>query len=60
MVVNTMGWVDGKGYDMILQAIQAFKIDVVLVMGHDRCVRVPLNMIIKLVMLYFQRSGSFK
>ena len=27
---------DGEGYNVLLHCIQAFKIDVVLVMGHDR------------------------
>lgn len=35
-VVNTCGWVDGQGYDLLVQCIQAFKIDVVLVIGQDR------------------------
>lgn len=35
-VVNTCGWVDGQGYDLLVQCIQAFQIDVVLVIGQDR------------------------
>ena len=34
--VNTMGWIDGQGYELLLHAIEKFKIDVVLVVGHDR------------------------
>ena len=33
MVINTMGWVDGLGYDMLLHAIAALRADVVLVVG---------------------------
>jgi polyribonucleotide 5'-hydroxyl-kinase len=36
LVINTMGWVDGGGYDIILDAIRAFRADVVLVLGNDR------------------------
>lgn len=36
LVINTMGWVDGMGYDLIKDAIKAFAVDVVVVMGHDR------------------------
>jgi polyribonucleotide 5'-hydroxyl-kinase len=36
VVVNTMGWVDGAGYDLLLDTIRALAIDVIVVMGHDR------------------------
>eukprot|EP01023_Acetabularia_acetabulum_P032409 TRINITY_DN30261_c0_g1_i2.p1 TRINITY_DN30261_c0_g1~~TRINITY_DN30261_c0_g1_i2.p1 ORF type:complete len:430 (+),score=60.49 TRINITY_DN30261_c0_g1_i2:113-1402(+) len=36
MFINTMGWIDGTGYNLLLNAIKALKVDVVLVMGHDR------------------------
>ncbi len=36
MVVNTMGWVDGLGYELLLHAIAALRADVVLVVGQDR------------------------
>ena len=36
MVVNTMGWVDGLGYELLLHAIVALRADVVLVVGQDR------------------------
>lgn len=36
LVVNTMGWVDGGGYDLLLDTIRALAIDIVVVMGHDR------------------------
>lgn len=36
MLVNTMGWVDGLGYELLLHSIQALKADVVLVVGQDR------------------------
>jgi polyribonucleotide 5'-hydroxyl-kinase len=36
LVINTMGWIDAGGYDIILDAIRAFRADVVLVLGNDR------------------------
>lgn len=36
MVINTMGWVEGLGYELLLHSIKALKADVVLVVGQDR------------------------
>jgi len=36
LVINTMGWVEGAGYELLLDAIRAFCADVVVVMGHDK------------------------
>ncbi|CAN6472578.1 unnamed protein product [Victoria cruziana] len=36
MVINTMGWVEGVGYELLLHAIEAFNTDVVLVLGQER------------------------
>ena len=36
VVINTMGWVDGLGYDLVLSTIRAFAADVVLVLGQVR------------------------
>jgi len=36
IIVNTSGWVDGVGYDVLLHCINAFLIDVVLVMSSDK------------------------
>ena len=35
-VVNTMGWVDGAGYKLLLRALDALKITDVLVIGQER------------------------
>ncbi|RLN84234.1 hypothetical protein BBJ28_00013214 [Nothophytophthora sp. Chile5] len=35
-VVNTGGWVDGVGFDLLVHAIQDLEVDVVLVIGQDR------------------------
>jgi polyribonucleotide 5'-hydroxyl-kinase len=34
--VNTTGFIDGEGFDVLKHCIEAFSIDIVLVMGHDR------------------------
>jgi polyribonucleotide 5'-hydroxyl-kinase len=36
LVINTCGWIDGGGYELIQHCMQAFAVDVVLVMGHDK------------------------
>ncbi|KAF1779967.1 Clp1, N-terminal beta-sandwich domain [Phytophthora cactorum] len=35
-VINTCGWVDGTGFDLLVHAIKDFDVDVVLVIGQDR------------------------
>lgn len=45
-VVNTMGWVEGLGYQMLLHTIDATKADVVIVLGQER--------------LYSQLNNAFK
>ncbi|BBN14284.1 polyribonucleotide 5'-hydroxyl-kinase [Marchantia polymorpha subsp. ruderalis] len=36
MVINTMGWVEGIGYELLLHAINTFNADVVLVLGQEK------------------------
>uniref|UniRef100_A0A0D6R4E5 Protein CLP1 homolog n=1 Tax=Araucaria cunninghamii TaxID=56994 RepID=A0A0D6R4E5_ARACU len=36
MVINTMGWVEGLGYELLLHAIDTFNADVVLVLGQEK------------------------
>ena len=36
LVINTFGWVDGLGYELLLHAARTFAVDTVVVMGHDR------------------------
>jgi len=36
LVVNTHGWIQDEGYQMLLHTVDAFRINVVLIMGHDR------------------------
>lgn len=36
IVVNTNGWIDGEGFNLMLHTIQTLAIDVVLVVSHDK------------------------
>ena len=36
LIINTMGWVDGGGYALLLDAVAAFRTDVIVVLGHDK------------------------
>lgn len=36
MVINTMGWVEGVGYELLLHAIETFNADVILVLGQEK------------------------
>lgn len=36
IIVNTSGWIDGAGFDVLLHCIKELAIDVVLVMNNDK------------------------
>jgi len=36
VVINTMGWVEGQGYKLLLHALDALKVDNVVVVGQER------------------------
>jgi polyribonucleotide 5'-hydroxyl-kinase len=36
LVVNTNGWIEEEGYQLVLHTIEVMRINVILVMGHDR------------------------
>ncbi|KAK2966939.1 hypothetical protein RJ640_002124 [Escallonia rubra] len=36
MVINTMGWIEGVGYELLLHAIETFNVTVVLVLGQEK------------------------
>ncbi|KAL5582386.1 hypothetical protein UlMin_014828 [Ulmus minor] len=36
MVINTMGWIEGVGYELLLHAIDTFNANVVLVLGKEK------------------------
>ncbi|KAH7557452.1 hypothetical protein JRO89_XS11G0158700 [Xanthoceras sorbifolium] len=59
MVINTMGWIEGLGYELILHAIDALSANVVLVLGqvyHDAFHFDVLAMIF--VDLYFDETSE--
>lgn len=61
MVLNTMGWIEGVGYDMLLHAIRTFKADVVLVLGQEKLcslLRDVLKGEPKVDVVKLQRSGG--
>lgn len=61
MVVNTMGWVEGIGYELLLHAIDTFKADVVLVIGQDKLCSVlkdALKSKSKVDVVKLQKSGG--
>lgn len=36
LIINSMGWVEDLGYDLLLHSIKTIKADIVLVVGHER------------------------
>lgn len=36
LIINTMGFIEGLGYELLLHAISALRADVVLVLGQER------------------------
>ena len=36
MVINSMGWIEDLGFELLLHAIQALSIDIILVLGAER------------------------
>lgn len=46
IVINTMGWVEGLGYQLLLHSCKTLKVDVILVVGQER--------------LYSQMAAEFK
>lgn len=53
LVINTCGWVEGTGYQLLVQSINMFNVDMVLVLGDERLwsllsAEVPQKQVIKL------------
>mmetsp|Transcript_909 Transcript_909/g.905 ORF Transcript_909/g.905 Transcript_909/m.905 type:complete len:469 (+) Transcript_909:83-1489(+) len=36
LIIKTFGWIDGQGYDLLLDIITLYSVDIVIVIGHDR------------------------
>ncbi|KAL1352476.1 hypothetical protein AAHE18_06G169400 [Arachis hypogaea] len=61
MVINTMGWIEGVGYDLLLHAIRTLKANVVLVLGQEKLysmLRDVLKGEPKVDVVKLQRSGG--
>ncbi len=39
MMINTMGWVEGLGFQLLMHTIVAMRANVVLVVGQDRLLK---------------------
>lgn len=61
VIVNTCGWVDKLGYQLLLHSIQALSIDVLLVTGHDRLyAELKEDMAGNIVVIKLPRSGGVR
>ncbi|KAL5140367.1 Protein CLP1 [Glycine soja] len=61
MVINTMGWIEGVGYDLLLHAIRTFKANVVLVLGQEKLCSMLKDVLKsepKVDVVKLQRSGG--
>lgn len=47
IIVNTNGWIQNEGFDLLLRALTCLRINIVLVMGHDRLYSMMKNHISK-------------
>lgn len=36
VIINTLGWVKGKGYQHLTHIVRAFKVDIILVLDQER------------------------
>lgn len=36
VIINTLGWIKGKGYQHLTHIVQAFKVDIILVLDQER------------------------
>ncbi|XP_061357957.1 protein CLP1 homolog [Gastrolobium bilobum] len=61
MVINTMGWIEGVGYDLLLHSIRTLKANVVLVLGQEKLcsmLKEVLKSEPKVDVVKLQRSGG--
>ncbi|KAL5722601.1 polynucleotide 5'-hydroxyl-kinase [Ranunculus cassubicifolius] len=62
MVINTMGWIEGVGYELLLHAIDTFNANVVLVIGQEKLCSVLKRDVLKnrpnVDVVKLQRSGG--
>lgn len=59
MIINTCGWVKGKGYKHILHATEAFQVDAIFVLDQERLYNELLRDVPKTTQVVFlQKSGG--
>ncbi|XP_050104116.1 protein CLP1 homolog isoform X19 [Malus sylvestris] len=61
MVINTMGWIEGQGYELLLHAIDTFNANVVLVLGQEKLWSMIRNVLKKkpgVDVVKLQKSGG--
>ncbi|KAI4351594.1 hypothetical protein L6164_005939 [Bauhinia variegata] len=61
MVINTMGWIEGVGYDLLLHAIHTLNANVVLVLGQEKLCSMLKDVLKngpKVDVVKLQRSGG--
>ena len=62
ILVNTNGWIQDEGYQLLLHTVSALRINVVLVMGHDRLYSMMKSTLTKqkddMKVIKMPRSGS--
>ncbi|KAK6913201.1 Clp1, N-terminal beta-sandwich domain [Dillenia turbinata] len=61
MVINTMGWIEGVGYKLLLHAIDTFNANVVLVLGQEKLYSMIKNVLKKkpnVDVVKLQKSGG--
>uniref|UniRef100_A0A7C9ETA1 Clp1 P-loop domain-containing protein n=1 Tax=Opuntia streptacantha TaxID=393608 RepID=A0A7C9ETA1_OPUST len=61
MVINTMGWIEGVGYELLLHAIDTFNADVVLVLGQEKLCSMLKDVLknkLKVDVVKLQKSGG--
>ncbi|XP_030513567.1 protein CLP1 homolog [Rhodamnia argentea] len=62
MVINTMGWIEGVGYELLQHAIDTFKANVVLVLGQEKLFSMLKKDVLKINpnvdVVKLQRSGG--
>lgn len=62
MVINTMGWIDGVGYELLQHSIDTFKANVVLVLGQEKLFSMLKKDVLKVNpnvdVVKLQRSGG--
>ncbi|XP_020961286.1 protein CLP1 homolog [Arachis ipaensis] len=61
IVMNTMGWIEGVGYDLLLHATRTLKANVVLVLGQEKLYSMLIDVLKgepKVDVVKLQRSGG--